>query len=148
MGTRADFYIRKEKTMEWLGSIDWDGHPESIDEPLLKATTEHEYRQEVTRFFNNDRDDVTLPENGWPWPWEDSRTTDFAYIFENGKVMGSNFGYPLFDPINLPTEEDDSDEELGKMDDYFPNMKHIQNVNFGKGSGLVIVQSKQKNEHS
>jgi hypothetical protein len=27
MGTRADFYVGRGETAEWLGSIAWDGNP-------------------------------------------------------------------------------------------------------------------------
>jgi hypothetical protein len=138
MGTRADFYIRnenKEPKMEWLGSIAWDGY--EIDGKVERARTEDEFRSLLSEFFN-DRTDVTLPENGWPWPWDDSRTTDFAHIFENGKVMGSCFGGKLFDPTI--EREDTEDEESSVPHDYFPDMSAIKNVAMGPDkSGLIII---------
>lgn len=139
MGTKADFYIRKDKQMQWLASIGWDGHPESIDNPVLKATTEEEFKNQITEFIK-DRDDYTLPESGWPWPWNDSRTTDYSYIFENGKVMASCFGNTLFDP--LISNEEDEEEDCKKLENYFPNMKDKMNVAYGKNSGLIVISLK------
>jgi len=142
MGTRADFYTRNEKSetkMDWLGSIAWDGYPDGIEQPLLKAKTEKSFKKALSNFFK-DRTDVTLPKDGWPWPWDDSRTTDYAYIFENGKVMASCFGDQLFDPLNA---EPDNDEELKIDSNYFPDMSGIKNVQLGAAkSGLMIFASK------
>lgn len=138
MGTRADFYIRNENVepkMQWLGSIAWDGY--EVD-GVETATTEQEFREKLSAFFSK-RDDVTLPEQGWPWPWNDSRTTDYSWIFENGKVMASIFGYPLFDPlVEQDDDEDDSNDEQ-KLVGYFPDMTDIKNVTFGKGSGIIVI---------
>ena len=38
MGTRADFYIGRGATAEWIGSIAWDGYPDGIPAPILEAT--------------------------------------------------------------------------------------------------------------
>jgi hypothetical protein len=132
MGTRADFYIRKDKDMEWLGSIGFDGY--EIDDAVAESTTEEGFRNEVKKMLDG-RDDSTLPSDGWPWPWEDSRTTDFAYIFDNGIIYASNFGYAIYKIGEQPEEDND-----GRCpEDYFPNMKSIMNVNWGKGSGLMII---------
>jgi hypothetical protein len=135
MGTRADFYVRKEKQMEWVASKSFDGYPGGIDKDVLSANTEKDFRDKLQEFLAQ-QDDVTYPSDGWPWPWDDSRTTDYSYIFEKDKVMASNFGYPLFDP----NVESDQDDDESKMDEYFPNMKDIKNVAFGKRSGMTIVQ--------
>lgn len=133
MGTRADFYIKKESEMTWLGSIAWDGYPGGVNTEVLEATTESDFKEKLMKFFE-DRDDVTLPENGWPWPWKDSKTTDYAYIFEGEKVMGSCFGGLLFDPL-VEEEEEYCDE--GPT---FPDMSSIKNVQHGVDkSGLFII---------
>jgi hypothetical protein len=41
-----------------------------------------------------------LPENGWPWMWEDSQMTDYAYAFDEASVHASCFGRAWFDPKN------------------------------------------------
>lgn len=142
MGTRADFYIRKENQMKWLGSKGYDGYPSGIDEPVLNATTEEEYEAKVIAFLS-DSDNGTLPEQGWPWPWNDSCTTDYAYIFEKGKVMSSCFGGSLFDPLKAD-EEDDKDEAQELPAGYFPNMKDKQNIAYDNRSGALFLCVKPK----
>ena len=78
MGTRADFYVGRGPSAEWLGSIAWDGHEVGR---IREATSEGNYRTFVAAFFA-ERDDVTLPEQGWPWPWNDSGTTDCVYAWD------------------------------------------------------------------
>ncbi len=162
MGTRADFYIGRGEDAEWLGSIAFDGYPEGLTplletthplyqgsasilhdqgrwpagKGLLDASTEPEYRERLARFFLY-RDDVTLPEQGWPWPWENSGLTDYAYAFDDGKVWNSGFG-------DCWTTEKDADPDEHKHTDAcvrttFPDMKSRQNVTFGKRSGLIVL---------
>lgn len=87
MGTRADFYVGTGADAEWLGSVAWDGYEwdEDKDSEIAKATTEDEYRASVAKELGS-RDDATTPDMGWPWPWDDSSTTDYAYYFQDGKV--------------------------------------------------------------
>lgn len=133
MGTRADFYVGRGESAEWLGSIAWDGYPGGINKPLLKADTEKKYRAAVVRFFA-DREDVTRPVDGWPWPWENSLTTDYAYAFDDGKVWASPFGHGWFDPLKDEPEDDRPKSAV------FPNMKAGANVQIGgKRSGLIVI---------
>ena len=162
MGTRADFYIGRGEKAEWLGSIAWDGY--SIDEcdpkdlstndiekktesywehAIKAAKTETEYREAVTNFCTK-RDDGTLPADGWPWPWDDSNTTDYAYAFDDGKSLVKHIGgwlecgaYHLMDEDKR--EEFDETEEPAT----FPNMRDKANVKlFGAGSGLIVLTAK------
>ncbi len=116
MGTRADFYVGRGTQAEWLGSIAWDGHPASVFEddnvmPTL-AVEESQWRAWVAQFLQ-DRDDATLPADGWPWPWDDSGTTDYAYAWDGGVVYASGFGHGWFavdsakDCFGEPDEDDD-----------------------------------------
>ena len=145
MGTRADFWVGTDPdTMEWLGSIAWGGHPEGIcrgtetcdpkESPILSVTLEGEYRKALSEFFS-DRDDVTLPEMGWPWPWEDSGLTDYSYTFDEGRVLCSCFG-SLWRVAMEAGGWKDEEEPRRVM---FPNMKDVQNVAFGKRSGLIVI---------
>lgn len=146
MGTRADFYMGRGEDAEWVGSIAWDGYPTGIPDELLKATDESEYVRAIKGFFAS-RDDVTLPEEGWPWPWENSATTDYAYALEDGKVYASCFGGPWHDPTKSHEElveeygEDEYEEpKLPGDPAVFPDMTKIQNVKLGgKQSGIMIV---------
>lgn len=156
MGTRADFYIGRGLNAEWIGSTAWDGYPEGIDITTTKvdrvapgvdlqehdkflpgfhlfdAASETEFRERVGMYFANRRD-VTLHSMGWPWPWDDSQTTDYAYAFDDGKVWASRFGSTWFDP-NLPEPED-----LDRKVAIFPNMKSVQRVTLGKRSGVIVL---------
>lgn len=142
MGTRADFYIGRGEDAEWLGSIAYDGFPDSIDDSLMVAGTDVEFRERLLAFFS-DRDDVTQPEDGWPWPWDNSTLTDYAYAFDDGSVwysIGDSLWWRHLD--GQPPDEDDDDYEE-KMRNLrhctFPDMSARKNVRFDKGSGLIIA---------
>ena len=134
MGTRADFYVGRGKDAEWLGSIAWDGYPGGLEAPqLLAATGEPHFREEVASLLAK-RDDGTVPGDGWPWPWKDSQTTDYAYAFDDGKVWASGFGRDWL-AADGP-EPDDGDLPKTAI---FPDMTAKQNVTLGKRSGVIIA---------
>jgi len=134
MGTRADFYVGKGKDAEWLGSIGWDGYPCGISEAVRAAADEASYRAAVSSFFAT-RNDVTLPEHGWPWPWNDSGTTDYSYWHFDGKTMGSCFGGEYFACDNEP--EDAVEHQVIEM----PDMSAAKKVAVAGGnrSGVIAV---------
>ena len=86
MGTRVDFYVGRGTEAEWLGSYAFDGYPMGVfgeaydngelftDQPL----DEQGWRNWVTSWLALDENvaRATTPDMGWPWPWEDSRSTD------------------------------------------------------------------------
>lgn len=135
MGTRADFYVGRGESAEWLGSIAWDGYPDGIDDALLVAATEADFRAALAAFFVG-RDDVTMPEAGWPWPWEDSGTTEYAYSFHDGAVRISSFGSGW-----LTGAEAAAVEEWPEDAQVFPDMSGAQNVASpgSVASGLMVV---------
>lgn len=155
MGTRADFYVGRGKDAEWLGSIAWDGYPDGIDEYVFMAMNEDSYRSKVQMFLEP-RDDATFPHMGWPWPWEDSGTTDYAYAFDGGQVWFSGFGSKWLSAKNGVFEEEETyedDEGNFDMEAYklaredkveMPNMKAIQNVNYGDRSGVIVVEMQKR----
>lgn len=135
MGTRADFYVGRGKDAEWLGSIAWDGYPSGLDAPqLLAATGEPHYREEVASLLAK-RDDGTVPADGWPWPWKDSGTTDYAYAFDNGKVWA--WSHRWF--VAKDSEPDEEDEDSVPEVAVFPDMTDRQMVTLGKRSGVIII---------
>jgi hypothetical protein len=136
MGTRADFY---GEGMEWLGSIAWDGFPDSLPVDVIRSTSDTVFRANVARMLA-ERDDSTLPERGWPWPWNDSRTTDYAYMVRDGAVHASSFGHEWFrvEPEHETFGEPDSEYDDPKVTD-FPDMTARKNVRFDKGSGVIIL---------
>lgn len=128
MGTRADFYVGNGVNAEWLGSVAWDGYQWAEDEgcAIAKAKTEVDFRAAVKE-LETERNDFTKPEEGWPWPWDDSNTTDYAYCFHNGKVEMYCFGRPI-----------GGDEDAPKKDDW-PDMAKRKNVQWGAKSGVIVV---------
>lgn len=146
MGTRADFYVGKGKDSEWLGSIAWDGYPEGIDKSILESTSEKEYREAVG-YFLTDRKDSTFPKQGWPWPWNNSGTTDYVYTIDKNMVWYSigfptNIWWPHCDG-EPPNEDTDPEyrEKTNKLEVCeFPNMTKIQNVTMGERSGLIVFK--------
>jgi hypothetical protein len=135
MGTRADFYVGKNKDAKWIGSIAWDGYRSGIDENILKAKDENEYIYAVNKLLQP-RDDASYPDNGWPWPWENSRLTDCSYWFFNDEVWEDMDGH--YYPCNNPEINDvDEFESEGYEKIKYPNMSHVQKVTLGKRSGLI-----------
>ncbi len=132
MGTRADFYVGTGESAEWLGSIAFDGY--RIDEmkvdrakgdadgdacwKIKTATSEVEFREGVSDLLKVN-DDATYPDQGWPWPWDDSHTTDYAYAFTDGACKAFPWGKGA----------------------EWPNMKDRQNVTLGKRSGVMVFIS-------
>ena len=140
MGTRADFYLGRDEGAEWIGSIAWDGYRDGIDDAVLAASTEEEFRLAVSDFFAT-RDDVTRPHQGWPWPWGSSRTTDCSYWFFDGKVWDERDG--TYQDCTIPEPETDDDYEKsvkGAARISFPDMSARKNVQFGGNrSGLIVI---------
>jgi hypothetical protein len=133
MGTRADFYVGRGKKAEWLGSIAWDGYPDGLTTfGIVEATTEKDYRAAVAALLEK-RDDGTKPEQGWPWPWTDSHTTDYSYAFDGDAVYATRYGYKWFKAT------DPEPEHTSKKETVFPNMKSRQKVTLGSRSGLMIL---------
>lgn len=99
MGTRADFYVGRGKSAEWIGSIAFDGYPDEpgVDKAVWSATSESAYRAAVADELARQTDTSTHPKQGWPWPWDTSATTDYAYAFDDGKVWASVFGNNWFE---------------------------------------------------
>jgi hypothetical protein len=128
MGTRADFYIRTGEKVKWLGSIGWDGYPSNIPSSIKLATSQKQFEDEVISLIKTAQG--TLPEMGWPWPWTNSRTTDYSYIFIDDKVYISHYGSEAYN---------ERDQE--KLEISFPDMANIQNVTLdSKRSGLMILK--------
>lgn len=137
MGTRADFYVGDGPDMEWLGSITWDGCEIPYD--LENAKSETVYRANLDRFLAS-RDDATLPEMGWPWPWNDSRTTDVAYTFHGGQVLRWVYGPWRPATGNICDGCDDGCDACKDNDGpapQFPDMSSRRQVAMGTRSGLI-----------
>lgn len=138
MGTRADFYVGTGQEAEWCGSIAWDGYPSGIDSAILKATDDRDYRSALAKFFV-DREDATMPAMGWPWPWDSSHTTDYAYALQEGKVVASCFGSSWFDPLDESVDQDALEDKAADV----PDMSSHRNEaapGGSKRSGLIVFE--------
>lgn len=71
--------------------------------------------------------------DGWPWPWEDSSTTDYAYAFDGGRVYASRFGSAWFRADEPEPDEPERDVAA------FPDMSAVRNVAFGARSGAIFI---------
>lgn len=153
MGTRADFYVGRGKHAEWLGSIAWDGYPDGVPAELIKSgpLTVQDYRNAVYDLLKADPS-ASVPDHGWPWPWADSGTTDYAYAFDCGKLWASAFGRPWFTPD--PEQENWGEPSGDEYDEYdgpkmeFPDMSKFRNVTFGRRSGLIVLGTEEGTEGS
>jgi hypothetical protein len=141
MGTRADFYVGRGEGATWLGSIAYDGYPEGDVAELLGIKDEHAWKVAVHRLLVS-REDGTTTDLGWPWPWDDSNTTDFSYTWDDG-VWVTCFGYGWKSAREV-VEAAASDEGTNDLWDekektcVFPNMKDRQNVAWDKRSGIML----------
>lgn len=133
MGTRADFYVGRGVDAEWIGSIAWDGYRSGIPDDVLSATTEEAYREAVSAFLAK-REDATLPEQGWPWPWDTSHTTDCCYAFDGDRVHCGAWG-AWYSAVDADGDLDgEGDGERGE----FPNMADRKAMTLGKRSGVIV----------
>lgn len=146
MGTRADFYIRTPEGLAWQASVAYDGYDvEEMTEQnarktkrnkscwnLRHAKNETDFKAALATYLSH-RDDATVTDDGWPWPWKDSCTTDRAYVFENGGVRCFAWGKEIV-PGN--------DDAEGPMPEGgWPDMTSIQNVTLGPRSGVMILKA-------
>ena len=156
MGTRADFYVGRGRHARWIGSVAYDGYgvatagtekPFQPNDKTIRAIAEaksaHAFERAVTRYVK-ERDHGTLPGDGWPWPWEDSCTTDYAYCFDinKGRVLHYCFGARI---IRRPSRSKRGAKHVTltytKKKVTFPNMRDRMRVTLGPRSGLLVLVS-------
>lgn len=145
MGTRADFYICRDKSdsnkkLRWLGSMAFDGDPQSIPSLIIKSTDGKKFIQRVNRFLGSIEDGSTR-EAGWPWPWDDSGLTDYTYIFYEYEVFVNQF-----DPNQTGSDKilwiGCRSYDVEKMDFFkYPNMSKKRNYATpgSARSGLMLI---------
>lgn len=144
MGTRADFYVGKGKDATWIGSVGEDGNPQAVAElmsisPGITISSEDDWVESVAVVFAQ-HPEHTVPERGWPWPWDNSSGTDYTYTLDEGQVWVSCYGCPwrpLEYAINSPVEFDRfSDLDHRSLE--FPDMSKIKNVRWDSGNAPMI----------
>lgn len=135
MGTRADYYVGRGADAEWLGSTAWDGYEKELPTWLLApCASEAEWRDRVSAFLAK-RDDATTPDQGWPWPWDDSRTTDRQYTFDAGEVLCAAWGCGWW-----PPGQRDRLLATSYPEQEWPDMRHRKSVTLGERSGLLVMR--------
>jgi hypothetical protein len=145
MGTRADFYVGRGADAEWLGSIAWDGYiePPGIAKSapaVIHAPCEAAYRRAVADMLKA-RDDATTPDQGWPWPWDNSDTTDRSYSFFGGEVQHCHWDGPWVTAKEALASDFDYERarEGAKVGASHPDMSAHKAVTLGKRSGLMVI---------
>jgi hypothetical protein len=140
MANKADFYIGRGPMAEWVGSIQWDGYRDGLPRTVLEAETEEEYRAAVASFLKGRADSVT-PEKGWPWPWEDSRGTNYAYAFDEGEVWGSCHGSSWWKARKKEPEHTSLKRGIAR----FPDMSLVKKMTSSPdGGGILIIEKGAK----
>lgn len=108
MGTRADFYIGMNEP-KWIGSISRDGSPWNIPCEILIQNNVTMYEELVVDFLTKNNGIIESIGDTWPWPWEDSKLTDYSYFFEknNNHVYAySMVKKVVFYPLRIVQGED------------------------------------------
>jgi hypothetical protein len=136
VGTRADFYVGSldDDEMDWIGSVAYDGHPDVHGNggEVVRISSLEKYKKAVLKLFL-ELDHATLPKQGWPWPWDTSRNTDYSYIFnkDDNCVYVSNYGSEWINTMHFYVDKKPN----------FPDMSEKKNVAFDGRSGLMILRS-------
>lgn len=100
---RADFYVGRGATAEYLGTLQYEGDPvdvevwelfQSLDEDTY---TEQDYRQEVADLLSNRATDTVgqTPVPEWPHPYASSDDTPWTYAFDAGTVYIYRYGVEM-----------------------------------------------------
>ena len=151
MGTRADFYLGTDPaSMEWLGSVAYDGYAiadtpdrDPLDRAVARAkNAEVFYRAVATLLAENEH--ATLKEQGWPWPWKDSRGTDYAYCFDGTHTVYYCFGHGPQHPGKSVFTKYGNYKRPFLVKASFPDMTQYQRIASGSRSGLLILGVSQR----
>jgi len=108
MGSRADFYIGMNNP-KWIGSISRNGHPWNIPCRLLIQNNIVMYEEIVIDFLANNNGFIKSIGNSWPWPWENSKLTNYSYFFKRSHNMVYAYSMvdkTVFNPLKIMQGED------------------------------------------
>lgn len=113
MGTRADFYVNKYDRLLWIGSLFQEGDPINIPTDILIQVNPATYEEMVVDFLKDKDSAIRSDGDKWPWPWEDSRMTDYSYAFLQDRVVAySAASNHMFDPIRVVQGDDLMDSQF------------------------------------
>ena len=104
MSTKADFYVGTGKDAEWIGTLLKNGSVYYIPMDILIQVNKTMFEEMVLELLSLKQS--VIPDKGDKWihPWEDSRVTDYVYMFDNNKekVMMYQCGIDLLlDPVKI-----------------------------------------------
>jgi hypothetical protein len=139
MGTRADFFVGVGPDAEWIGSTSYDGDPGGWGQRPLAARAEDEFRAAVEEMLSDRQALVTRPSEGWPWPWNDFRTSDYAYAWDpaRGAVASSGRAWVTLAQMEVDRDCIYSGERL--RDDEVPDMSKVPKGDVIAKSGLMLL---------
>jgi len=134
MASKADFYVGRGPRAEWLGSVGWDGKPVAIPASLRGADDEETYRTEVAKLLK-DREDAVTPDQGWPWQWDDSSGTNYAYALDKGCVKASCYGSSWWDAVKPEPDHTTLRRKVAR----FPDMAMRRKLSTARGNRKRIL---------
>ena len=120
--TKADFYIGNGIAANWIGSVYSDAYPSGIPIQILICVNPTLFEEEVVEYIHRVQGVVKTDGDQWPWLWPDSQLTDYSYMFlpDHNKVLASNYGGNLFDPIKYLQDGDILTADAGLGRPVFP----------------------------
>jgi hypothetical protein len=133
----ADFYTydveRKNGSLVWLGSVKRYGSPFLLSAEVLIQNNTECFEIELDEFLSFHPFGVK-PQDGWPWDWNDSRMTDYNYIYAPHlnkiifSMMHGDLHKKAYDPIKIKQgfsldEAYVHDLKVNTFKSIFPNMK-------------------------
>ena len=98
MGTKADFYIKSDEVLKWVGSVEWECDEAHIPDSVVQSSCNEEFLSNLDTYFKSKISSAWYSTNNWPWPWSSSKQTDYAYIMieERGAVYISKHNSPCY----------------------------------------------------
>ena len=142
MGTRADFFVGVGPEAEWIGSTSHDGHPTKWGQKPLAARTEAAFREAVEERLSTRHALVTRPSEGWPWPWEDFRTSDYAYAWDPARDTAvASCGCKWVTPVQMAADPDCLHTGDPLHDDEVPDMRKVPKGDVLGKSGLLFLHN-------
>jgi len=146
MGTRADFYVadqgRDLSWINWIGSVGQDGYPDGF--PGMKEVVSVQGFRDFLYKSVGATKQWTAPSQGGAWPWENSQTTDYTYVFNpsEGDVQVACFGCG-WAPFDCAYESARKGSEALLYEPLeviqFPDMSKIANLALDERSGLIFM---------
>lgn len=99
----ADFYIGRNDTARWLGSINDYGHPQDFGFDNLWAIDPDHTRFTPQDFCDRVSAQLTFVKSEgaktwdehWPWGYDTSRETAWSYFYDNGTVYVYHYGVEM-----------------------------------------------------